>query len=119
VNTVEQEALGQWQSLTPPTLTGNPPILQGSGYQALQILGQLLNFDKNMSPSRTEACAFGHMPYAGFSGPIPSVNLTMIAYPGSAHYRAAKRAAMRYPYATNFPVLQYNSVQGLFFGGNF
>ncbi|HTT77867.1 MAG TPA: cytochrome c peroxidase [Candidatus Binataceae bacterium] len=119
LDSIEQEAIGQWQALPPPTLAGNPPILQGAGYQAVQTLGKLLNFDKNMSPYRNIACAFCHMPYAGFSGPIPSVNLTMIAYPGTAHYRAAKRTAMRYTYATNFPVLQYNDVQGLFFGGNF
>ena len=71
-----------------------------------------------MSPFKNRACAFCHMPYAGFSGPIPSVNLTMIAYPGSFHYRAAKRSAMRYTYAPNFPVMNYNTEQGLFFGGN-
>jgi cytochrome c peroxidase len=59
------------------------------------------------------------MPYVGFSGPIPSVNQTMIAYPGTAHFRAGKRTAQRYPYASFFPVLQYNQVQGGFFGGNF
>ena len=59
------------------------------------------------------------MPYAAFSGPIPSVNLTMIAYPGTDHFRAGKRTAPRYTYAPFFPVLQYNQVQGLFFGGNF
>jgi len=59
------------------------------------------------------------MPYAGFSGPIPSVNLTMVAYPGTAPFRAGKRTAQRHPYAPFFPVLQYNQVQGLFFGGNF
>ncbi len=59
------------------------------------------------------------MPYAAFSGPIPSVNLTMIAYPGTAHFRAGKRTAQRYTYAPYFPVLQYNQEQGLFFGGNF
>ncbi len=59
------------------------------------------------------------MPYAGFSGPIPSVNLTMIAYPGTAHFRAGKRTAQRHPYSPFFPVLQYNQAQGLFFGGNF
>ena len=52
------------------------------------------------------------MPYAGFSGPIPSVNLTMIAYPGSYHYRAGKRTAQRYTYSPNFPVLEYNAEQG-------
>ena len=62
---------------------------------------------------------FCHMPYAAFSGPIPSVNLTMVAYPGSYRYRAAKRTAQRYTYSWTFPVLYYNSTQGLFFGGNF
>src|SRR5919201_4090212 len=59
------------------------------------------------------------MPYAGFSGPIPSVNLTMIAYPGSFRYRAGKRTAQRYTYSPDFPVLEYNTTQGAFFGGNF
>ena len=76
-------------------------------------------FDKNISPNRNQACASCHMPYAGFSGPIPSVNLTMIAYPGTAHFRAGKRTAQRHPYAPFFPVLQYNQEQGQFFGGNF
>jgi cytochrome c peroxidase len=59
------------------------------------------------------------MPYVAFSGPIPSVNLTMIAYPGSYRYRAAKRTAQRYTYSHTFPVFNYDPVQGLFFGGNF
>jgi hypothetical protein len=67
-----------------------PPTLQGSGFQAVEVLGKLLNFDLNMSPFKNEAWAFCHMPYAGFSGPIPSVNLTMIAYPGTYHFRARK-----------------------------
>ena len=44
----------------------------------------------------------------GLSGPIPSVNLTIIAYPGTAHFRAGKRTPQRHPYAPFFPVLQYN-----------
>ena len=75
---------------------GNPPILQGSGYEAVRILGGLLNYDENISPLRNEACASCHTPYAGFSGPIPSVNLTMVAYPGTFHSRAGKRTAQRY-----------------------
>jgi cytochrome c peroxidase len=77
----------------PPTLTGNPPTLQGTGYQAIHTLGKLMNFDLNISPFQNEACASCHMPYAGFSGPIPSVNLTMIAYPGTLQFRAGKRTA--------------------------
>ena len=59
------------------------------------------------------------MPYAAFSGPIPSVNLTMIAYPGTLPYRAGKRTAQRYTYSHAFPVLNYNATQAAFFGGNF
>ena len=124
VNFIENEALAEAGALPPLTYSntqgvGNPPILQGTGYQAVEVLGKLLNFDENMSPFRDEACSFCHLPYAGFSGPIPSVNLTMVAYPGSFHFRAGKRTAQRYTYSPDFPVLEYNAVQGLFFGGNF
>jgi cytochrome c peroxidase len=119
VNFIFNEAIGEWQTLPPPIVTGNPPTLQGSGYEAVEVLGKLLNFDQNMSPFRDTACASCHLPYAGYSGPIPSVNLTMIAYPGSFHYRADKRTAQRYSYSTFFPVLEYNAEAGLFFGGNF
>lgn len=64
-----------------PTYVGNPPTLTPNRYEAVRILGRLLNYDESMSPFNNEACAFCHMPYTGFSGPIPSVNLTMVAYP--------------------------------------
>ena len=119
VHGIFRQALRQWRALPTPTVAGNPPVLQGSGYKAVATLGKLLNFDLNMSPFRNEACGFCHMPYAAFSGPIPSVNLTMIGYPGTAHFRAAKRAAQRYTYAPDFPVLEFDTVQSSFFGGNF
>ncbi len=119
IDSIETEAVGQWHAIPPPTLTGNPPILQDTGVQSVEILGKLMNFDKTISPFNNLACASCHMPYAAFSGPIPSVNLTMIAYPGSAHFRAGKRTAQRYTYSSYFPPLQYNATQGAFFGGNF
>ncbi len=119
VDFIESRAITRWHNLTPPTLTGQPPTLQNTGTEAVETLGQLMNFDRNMSPERNQACSSCHMPYAGFSGPIPSVNLTMIAYPGTVHFRAGKRTAQRYTYSPFFPVLQFNQVQGLFFGGNF
>jgi cytochrome c peroxidase len=119
VRFIFKEYLTQWRGLTPPTATGNPPTIQGSGYQAVQILGGLMNFDEDISPFRNEACGFCHMPYVAFSGPIPSVNETMIAYPGTFHHRAGKRAAQRYTYSPDFPVLEYDAAQGAFFGGNF
>jgi cytochrome c peroxidase len=119
VKFIFQQALAQWRALPPPNLTGQPPTLQGSGYDMVQTLGKLMNFDENISVFKNQACASCHMPYAGFSGPIPSVNLTMVAFPGSFHFRAGKRTAQRYTYAPWFPVLQLNETQQLFFGGNF
>jgi cytochrome c peroxidase len=119
VDVIEARAVQRWQTLTPPVLTGQPPTLQGTGTEAIETLGELMNYDKTMSPENNEACASCHMPYVAFSGPIPSVNLTMIAYPGTAHFRAGKRTAQRYTYSPFFPVLQFNAVQGAFFGGNF
>jgi cytochrome c peroxidase len=120
VNTVFGRYMAEWNAMSPvPTYSGNPPILVPNGYDAQRILGGLLNFDQTISPFNNTACAFCQMPYAAFSGPIQSVNLTMIAYPGSYHYRAAKRTAQRYTYSHTFPVLNYNTTQELFFGGNF
>ena len=125
---IEGEALGEAATLPPLTFTGNPPIIHGSGYQTIEVLGKVLNFDQNISPFRNVACGSCHMPYAGFSGPIPSVNLTMIAYPGTFHFRAGKRTAQRYPYSPDFPVLELDPALvnatppaplAAFFGGNF
>src|SRR5260370_12747864 len=119
VDVIESRALARWHALPPPILAGQPPVLQNTGTEATEILGELMLFDKNISPNRNQACASCHMPYAGFSGPIPSVNLRMVAFTGTVHVRAGKRTAQRHPYSPFFPVLQYNQVQGLFFGGNF
>jgi cytochrome c peroxidase len=119
VNVIEARAIQRWLSLPPPTQSGNPPVLQGSGTESIETLGELMLFDANMSVGRNQACAFCHMPYAGWSGPIPSVNLTIIAYPGTVHYRTRMRTPQRHTYAPFFPVLQYNQEQQLFFGGNF
>jgi cytochrome c peroxidase len=116
---IEQEAINQWLALTPPIVTGNPPIQQNTGTAAIETLGKLMNFDRHISVKQDIACSFCHMPYVGYGPPIPSVNLTMIAYPGSVHFRAGKRNPQRYTYAPFFPVLQYNAEQGAFFGGNF
>jgi cytochrome c peroxidase len=119
VKFIENEAISEWHALPAPTPTGLPPTLQGTGKRAVELLGKLELFDANLSVFKNTACSFCHMPYAGFSGPIPSVNLTMIAYPGSYRVRAGKRTAQRYTYSPFFPVLQYNATQGAFFGGNF
>jgi cytochrome c peroxidase len=119
VDVIEDRAIARWHALAPPLLRGQPPVLQNSGTESIETLGELMLYDKNISPSRNQACASCHMPYAGFSGPIPSVNLTIIGFPGTIHFRAVKRTAQRHPYSPFFPTLQYNQEQSLFFGGNF
>ncbi|HWE24514.1 MAG TPA: cytochrome c peroxidase [Myxococcales bacterium] len=119
VQSIFQQALAEMNALPPANLTGQPPTLQGSGYQSIKTLGKLMNFDVNMSALKNVACSSCHMPYTGFGGPIPSVNLTMTAYPGSYHLRAGKRTPQRYSYSPDFPVLYFDETAGAFFGGNF
>jgi len=119
IDVIENRAIERWHSLPPPTVTNQPPILKDTGTESVETLGELMQYDKRISPGRNSACASCHMPYAAFSGPIPSVNLTMVAYPGTVHFRAGKRTAQRYTYAPFFPVLQFNEEQNSFFGGNF
>src|SRR3989475_3687948 len=76
---IESRALARWHALQRPILTGQPPVLENTGTEFVETLGELMLFDKNMSPNRNQACASCHMPYAGTSGPIPSVNLTIVA----------------------------------------
>src|SRR6266436_620873 len=119
IDVIEERAIERWHNLPPPTVTNQPPILKDTGTEAVEILGELMQYDKRISPNTNQACASCHMPYAAFSGPIPSVNLTMVAYPGTVHFRAGKRTAQRYTYSPFFPVLQFNEEQNSFFGGNF
>src|ERR1700682_6082400 len=110
VNLIEAESLAQWNAL---------PKNSGTAMRQVQLLGKIELFDKNLSVNKNQACSFCHMPYVGFSGPIPSVNLTTVAYPGSSHFRFGKRKPNSYTYSPFFPVLQYNTTQANFYGGNF
>ena len=59
------------------------------------------------------------MPEAGFTGPIPELNTTTVAYPGSVRTRFSQRKPQTIAYAGSAPALHYNSAQGDFVGGNF
>lgn len=85
----------------------------------VRTLGKLLLFDKHLSVNQNEACSFCHTPETGFTGPIQSLNLGTVAYPGSVRYRFSQRKPQSYMYATFAPVLHYNTLQGDFVGGNF
>jgi cytochrome c peroxidase len=83
------------------------------------LLGKLLMYDKELSVNRNEACAFCHMPEAGFTGPISELNATTVAYPGSIRTRYSQRKPQSHAYAPFAPALHYNASQGDFVGGNF
>src|SRR6266508_1259045 len=83
------------------------------------LLGKLLMYDKELSVGRNEACAFCHMPEAGFTGPISELNATTVAYPGSIRTRYSQRKPQTHAYAPFAPALHYNASQGDFVGGNF
>src|SRR3982074_3540726 len=93
IDFIEAEAIAQWHATPPPILTGNPPTLQDYGTASVEILGKMMNYNKTMSPFNNEACASCHMPYAGFSGPIPSVNLRVAAGARRQRRAAGKRTA--------------------------
>src|ERR1700745_232292 len=38
VDFIESRAIARWQALTPPTLTGQPPILKNTGTEAIETL---------------------------------------------------------------------------------
>lgn len=85
----------------------------------IRTLGNLLLFDKNLSVNQNEACSFCHTPETGFTGPIQSLNLSTVSYPGSVRTRFSNRKPQSYMYATFAPVLHFNTLQGDFVGGNF
>jgi cytochrome c peroxidase len=110
VAALERESFKQWSTL---------PIDAGTAKRQVELLGKIELFDKNISVNRNMACSFCHMPYTGFTGPIPSVNATVVAYPGSVRWRFGKRKPQAYTYSPYYPKLQYNETQANFYGGNF
>src|ERR1700688_1866467 len=85
----------------------------------IHTLGKLMLFDKHLSVNQNEACSFCHTSETGFTGPIQSLNLSTVSYPGSVRTRFSQRKPQSYMYATFAPVLHYNAPQGDFVGGNF
>src|SRR5258706_5743041 len=79
VDRIEADAL----AAIPPLLPGSPARVAG--------LGKTLFYDKALSVNRNEACAFCHMPQAGFQGAIESLNKAEVAQPGSVRTRCQYR----------------------------
>jgi cytochrome c peroxidase len=110
IDRIFADTLVAWQKL---------PITPGTAMRQVQLLGKLELFDKHLSVNKDQACTFCHMPYTGFTGPIPSVNQTTVAYPGSVPFRFGKRKPNAYTYSPFYPPLDFNQTQQDFYGGNF
>jgi cytochrome c peroxidase len=87
--------------------------------QQIALLGKAMLYDKQLSVNRNQACAFCHMPEAGFTGPVSELNRTTVSYPGSVRTRFGKRKPLSQSYAPLSPVLHYDSTQRELVGGNF
>jgi cytochrome c peroxidase len=87
--------------------------------QQIALLGKAMLYDKQLSVNRNQACAFCHMPEAGFTGPVSELNRTTVSYPGSVRTRFGARKPLSQGYAPLSPILHYNSRQGGLVGGNF
>src|SRR5229473_174187 len=94
-------------------------VLPDNQVQQIELLGKLMLYDKELSENRNEACAFCHMPEAGFTGPVSELNRTTGAYPGSVRTRFSDRKPQSHAYAPLSPVLHYNPGRGDLVGGNF
>lgn len=93
-----------------------------AGAQELTVeeqLGKSIFFDKKLSVRKNQSCASCHAPISGFTGPIPGINLRGAVYFGSVRTKFGNRRPPTASYATTSPLFDYDSVEGLFFGGNF
>src|SRR5271170_4451212 len=54
VDLIEDRALARWHTLKKPILTGQPPILQNVGTEAIETLGELMLYDRNISPGKNQ-----------------------------------------------------------------
>jgi len=81
-------------------------------------LGKELFFD-NISDPDWMSCATCHDPDAGWTGPIPGINLHGAVYRGAVPVRFGNRKPPSAAYATLSPIFYFDDAEGLFIGGNF
>lgn len=97
-------------------VSSSPP---GDPYGRVIQLGKLLLFDRQLSVNGDVACVSCHSPSTGFTGPVESINRTIVAYPGSSGNLVSARKPQSYGYAPFAPVLHFVPADGGLAGGNF
>jgi cytochrome c peroxidase len=95
------------------------PFTRPSSLTPHERLGKMIFFDKNLSHNENQSCAACHAPEAGWTGPTSKVNKHGSVYEGSKPGRFGNRKPPSAAYATQSPVLYYDSNEDLFIGGNF
>src|SRR5258708_27756252 len=91
IDVIEARAIERWHSLPLPTRLPqrpgpNPPVLKDTGTESIETLGELMLFDKNISPGRNQACTSCHISYAVFCLKKKKQNITRIVYALRIHY---------------------------------
>jgi cytochrome c peroxidase len=85
----------------------------------VEQLGRILFFDTALSDPEGQSCATCHDPGVGWTGPRSDINQAGSVYPGAVHTRFGNRKPPSAAYATQSPVLHYDTEEELFIGGNF
>jgi cytochrome c peroxidase len=97
---------------------GGVAALDLEGLLPIEELGALIFFDETLSIRQNQACASCHVPWVGWVGEDPEINLGGAVYEGSRQNRFGNRKPPSSAYASVSPVFYLDAVQG-FTGGNF
>ena len=106
--------VGMWQPLSLAEASPDPPALTN-----LELLGKHLFFDPNLSTPPGMSCASCHDPKVGWTGPNSEINAAGAVMPGVIHTLAGNRKPPSSAYAGESPVMYYDEMTGLIFGGMF
>jgi cytochrome c peroxidase len=110
LDATEQQTLKAAQAL---------PINPGTRLLQIRSLGKLLLYDKDYSVNRNTPCTLCHTDDTGFTGPLPDLNATTVAYPASVRYRFGPRKPKSYAYSPYSQILHLDQGSNIFYGGNF
>lgn len=85
----------------------------------IELLGQELFFDQNLSTPPGQSCATCHAPATGFTGPVSEINAHGAVYPGAVDVRFGNRKPPTAAYGGDSPVLYFDEDEDLWIGGMF
>ena len=93
--------------------------LRAQSLTPIEQLGKSIFFDQRLSINQNQSCAACHGPAVGWTGPVSATNTGGSVYEGSIDGRFGDRKPPSSAYATQSPVLHFQSKGDLWLGGNF